>query len=213
VAIEIVLNKAEQDILNQEPSNINVIRDFRSEGRAIRVWGARCITTDSAWKYLNVRRLCNFIEASLAQGTQYAGFEPNDEKLWAKISQNITGFLLPLWRAGALLGSKQEEAFFVKCDRTTMTQDDLDDGRLIILIGVAPIKPAEFVIIRIGQKSCATTVEEHAEEVNDGGRRTASPWRSPTSIPFSQFGSGLGKSVPCRLGSERLKFPCRKRRK
>jgi uncharacterized protein len=84
VAIEIVLNKAEQDILNQEPSNINVIRDFRSEGRAIRVWGARCITTDSAWKYLNVRRLCNFIEASLAQGTQYAAFEPNDEKLWPK---------------------------------------------------------------------------------------------------------------------------------
>jgi uncharacterized protein len=125
------------------------------------VWAARCIITDSAWKYLNVRRLCNFIEASLAQGTQYAGFEPNDEKLWAKISQNITGFLLPLWRAGALLGSKQEEAFFVKCDRTTMTQDDLDDGRLIILIGVAPIKPAEFVIIRVGQKSCATTVEEH----------------------------------------------------
>jgi uncharacterized protein len=161
VAIEIVLNKAEQGILNQEPSNINVIRDFRSECRAIRVWAARCITTDSAWKYLNVRRLCNFIEASLAQGTQYAGFEPNDEKLWAKISQNITGFLLPLWRAGALLGSKQEEAFFVKCDRTTMTQDDLDDGRLIILIGVAPIKPAEFVIIRVGQKSCATTVEEH----------------------------------------------------
>jgi uncharacterized protein len=158
--LELILNKGEQDILNPEPNNINVLRDFRAQGRALRVWGARCITTDTAFKYLNVRRLFNFIEASLDQGTQYAVFEPNDERLWARISQSITNFLIRVWHDGALFGTKQEEAFFVKCDRTTMTQDDIDNGRLIILVGIAPVKPAEFVIIRIGQKSGLTTVEE-----------------------------------------------------
>lgn len=107
-----------------------------------------------------MRRLFNFIEASLDRGTQYAVFEPNDERLWARIRQSISNFLISVWRDGALFGSTQEEAFFVKCDRTTMTQDDLDNGRLIIIVGIAPVKPAEFVIIRIGQKSGPTTVEE-----------------------------------------------------
>jgi hypothetical protein len=160
VDIELVLNKGEQDILNPYPSNINVIRDFRHQGRAIRVWGARAITSETAWKYLNVRRLFNFVEASLDRGTQPYIFEPNDEHLWARVRQAISNFLGTVWRDGALFGSKEEEAFFVRCDRTTMTEDDIDNGRLIIIVGLAAVKPTEFLIIRIGQKSGLTTVEE-----------------------------------------------------
>jgi phage tail sheath protein FI len=158
--LELILTEGEQDILNPEPENINVLRDFRLQGRGLRVWGARVITSDTLWKYLNVRRLFAFLEASLDRGTQYAVFEPNDEKLWARITQSITNFLTRVWRDGALMGTEPAQAFFVKCDATTMTQDDIDNGRLIIIIGVAPVKPAEFVIIRIGQKAGLATVEE-----------------------------------------------------
>jgi len=145
-----ILNKEQQDILNPYPVNINVIRDFRDNNRGIRVYGGRCITSDSDWKYVNVRRLLIFIEASLDRGLQWVVFEPNEEPLWARVRRSITNFLNLIWRNGALEGTKPEEAFFVKCDRTTMTQTDLDSGRLICLIGVAPVKPAEFVIVRIG---------------------------------------------------------------
>lgn len=145
------LNKAEHDVLNPSPTNICVLRDFREEGRGLRVWGARCITSDTDWKYVNVRRLFIFLEQSLDEGTQWVVFEPNDEPLWARVRQSITAFLTRVWRDGALQGAAPEEAFFVKCDRTTMTQDDIDNGRLIVLVGVAPVKPAEFVIIRIFQ--------------------------------------------------------------
>jgi hypothetical protein len=148
---ETVINKETQDLLNPSPTNINVFRDFRADFRGLRIWGARCITSDTEWKYINVRRLFIFLEESLDQGTQWVVFEPNDEKLWARVRQSISAFLTRVWRDGALMGTKAEEAFFVKCDRSTMTQDDLDNGRLIVLIGVAPVKPAEFVIIRIGQ--------------------------------------------------------------
>jgi phage tail sheath protein FI len=144
------LNKEQQDILNPYPVNINVIRDFRSVNRAIRVYGGRCITSDSDWKYVNVRRLLIFIEASIDQGLQWVVFEPNAEPLWARVRRSISNFLTLVWRNGALEGTKPEEAYFVKCDRTTMTQTDIDEGRLIILVGVAPVKPAEFVIVRIG---------------------------------------------------------------
>jgi phage tail sheath protein FI len=144
------LNKGEQDLLNQFPVNIDVIRDFRINNRGIRVWGARVITSDSDWKYVNVRRLMIFIEKSLDQGLQWVVFEPNAEPLWARVRRSISNFLTVVWRNGALEGTKKEEAFFVKCDRTTMTQTDIDSGRLICVIGVAPVKPAEFVIIRIG---------------------------------------------------------------
>jgi len=160
VDLEFILNKAEQDILNPEPVNINVIRSFVHDGRGIRVFGARTLTSLTEWKYVNVRRLFIFIEASIDRGTQYAIFEPNDERLWARIRQSISAFLTTVWRDGGLLGSKPEEAFFVKCDRTTMTQDDLDNGRLIILVGVAAVKPAEFVIIRIGQFAAGSTTQE-----------------------------------------------------
>jgi phage tail sheath protein FI len=160
LSLETIVNKFEQEILNPAPVNINVNRDFRSHSRGLRVWGARCITSDPDWKYINVRRLFNFIEKSIDVGTQWAVFEPNNEKLWARITQSVTMFLTRVWRSGALMGTKPDQAFFVKCDRTTMTQDDLDNGRLIMVVGLAATKPAEFVIVRIGQWSGGSSVQE-----------------------------------------------------
>ncbi len=136
-----------QSVLN--PEGVNALRYF--PGRSNRVWGARTMSSDPEWKYVNVRRLFIYLEHSIDKSTQWAVFEPNNEALWANIRQTITDFLLVTWRTGALMGTKPEEAFFVRCDRTTMTQNDLDNGRLICLIGVAPTYPAEFVIFRIGQ--------------------------------------------------------------
>jgi phage tail sheath protein FI len=145
------VTKGDQDILN--PKGVNCIRDFRSDERGIRVWGARTMASDPEWKYVNVRRLFIFVEESIDQGTQWVVFEPNDQNTWARVVRSITGFLTTVWRSGALMGTTQDEAFFVKCDRTTMTQDDIDNGRLICYIGIAPVKPAEFVIFRISQKT------------------------------------------------------------
>jgi uncharacterized protein len=153
--LDLTINKGEQDVLNPSPNNINVLRNFRTQGRGLRVWGARCITSDTEWKYINVRRLFIFIEHSLDQGTQWVVFEPNNFPLWAQVKQSISNFLTTIWREGGLQGQKVEEAFFVRCDQTTMTQDDIDNGRLIILVGIAPVKPAEFVIIRISQFTAA----------------------------------------------------------
>jgi len=150
IGLQRILNKGEQDILNPFPVNINVIRDFRKDNRSIRIWGARVITSDPDWFYVNVRRLLIFLEQSMDIGLQWVVFEPNAEPLWARVKRTITNFLTTVWRNGALEGTKPEEAFFVKCDHTTMTQDDIDNGRLIVVIGVAPVRPAEFVIIRIG---------------------------------------------------------------
>jgi phage tail sheath protein FI len=136
-----------QSVLN--PEGINALRFF--PGRSNRVWGARTMSSDPEWKYVNVRRLFIYLEHSIEKSTQWAVFEPNNESLWANVRQTISDFLLVTWRTGALMGTKPEEAFFVRCDRTTMTQNDLDNGRLICLIGVAPTYPAEFVIFRIGQ--------------------------------------------------------------
>lgn len=143
------VTKREHDMLN--PKNINVLRSFA--GRGNRVWGARVLTSDAAWKYINVRRLFIYVEESIDEGTQWVVFEPNDEPLWARVRQTITNFLTSTWRIGALQGAKPDEAFFVKCDHSTMTQDDIDNGRLICLIGIAPVRPAEFVIFRIQQKT------------------------------------------------------------
>jgi uncharacterized protein len=146
--LEIEVTKREQDQLN--PKGINALRFFPN--RNTRVWGARTLAVDGSWKYINVRRIFIFVERSIDEGTQWVVFEPNDEKTWARVRQTITNFLTTVWRSGALFGTKQEEAFFVRCDRTTMTQDDIDNGRLICVIGIAPVKPAEFVIFRIQQK-------------------------------------------------------------
>jgi hypothetical protein len=141
------INFTRQQVIN--PEGINALRFF--EGRGNRVWGARTMSSDPEWKYVNVRRLFIYLEHSIDKGTQWAVFEPNGERLWRNIRQTIEDFLLVQWQNGALLGAKPEEAYFVRCDRTTMTQNDLDNGRMICLIGVAPVKPAEFVIFRIGQ--------------------------------------------------------------
>jgi phage tail sheath protein FI len=157
---ETLVNKADQEVLNPEPKNINVLRDFRKNGNGLRVYGARVITSDTNWKYINIRRLFIFLERSIEIGTQWAVFEPNDYRLWAKVTQSISGFLTRCWRDGALMGKTVEEAFFVKCDSTTMTHDDIENGRLICVVGVAPVYPAEFVIIRIGQWDGGSAVQE-----------------------------------------------------
>lgn len=137
----------EQEVLN--PLGINCIRSLPNRG--IRVWGARTISSDPEWKYVNVRRYFLYLEASIDQGSQWAVFEPNGERLWANVRTTISDFLYSEWLGGALLGATPKEAFFVTCDRSTMSQNDLDNGRLICLVGVAALKPAEFVIFRIGQ--------------------------------------------------------------
>lgn len=143
------INFAQQETLN--PQGINCLRFF--PGRGYRVWGARTISSDPEWKYVNVRRYFNFLERSIDEGTQWAVFEPNGERLWANIRETIGSFLENQWRTGAFLGTEPRQAFFVRCDRTTMDQNDLDNGRLVCLIGVAVVKPAEFVIFRVGQKT------------------------------------------------------------
>jgi phage tail sheath protein FI len=147
LGFELLLNKSQQEVLN--PEGINCFRFF--EGRGYRLWGARTISSDPEWKYVNLRRYFAYLERSIDRGTQWAVFEPNGELLWANVRLTISDFLLDQWQNGALLGDKPEKAFFVKCDRSTMTQNDLDNGRLVCLIGVAPLRPAEFVIFRIGQ--------------------------------------------------------------
>ncbi len=137
----------QQDVLN--PEGINCLRYF--EGRGYLVWGARTMSSDPLWKYVNVRRLFIFLEHSIDRATQWAVFEPNNETLWLRIRLTIEAFLRNVHATGALLGSTPKDAFFVKCDRSTMSLSDLDNGRLVCLVGVAPTRPAEFVIFRIGQ--------------------------------------------------------------
>jgi phage tail sheath protein FI len=145
--LQLDITKGEQDVLN--PKGVNCIRSF--QGRGIRLWGARTCSSDPEWKYINVRRLFLFIEQSIDEGTQWAVFEPNDRDLWARVRQSVSNFLTTAWRDGALMGTSPDEAFYVKCGESTMTQDDIDNGRLICEIGIAPVKPAEFVIFRIQQ--------------------------------------------------------------
>jgi uncharacterized protein len=145
--LELVLDNAQQHPLNRE--GINAIRQFG--GRGIRVWGARTLSSDPDWKHVNVRRYFAYIERSIERGTQWAGFEPNGPVLWSNVRGTIEDFLFNEFRGGRLAGGRPEEAFFVRCDRTTMTQDDLDNGRLVCVVGVAALRPAEFVTFRIGQ--------------------------------------------------------------
>jgi phage tail sheath protein FI len=156
LSFETKLSKGEQDILN--PKNLNCFRDFRDEFRGLRAYGGRVATSDPEWRYINVRRLLLMIEQSLDTGLQWAVFEPNEKPLWDGVKQSVTGFLNTVWRSGALEGQTQEEAFFVNIGYgVTMTQDDIDNGRMVVEIGVAPVKPAEFVIARIFQKTREAT--------------------------------------------------------
>ncbi len=152
--LEANINKARQDVLN--PEGINALRFF--PGRGNRVWGARTMSSDPEWKYVNVRRLFIYLEHSIDKSTQWAVFEPNNDRLWANLRQSVEDFLYVQWRDGALYGAKPADSYFVRCDRTTMTQNDIDNGRLICLIGVAPTMPAEFVIFRIGQWTAGAKV-------------------------------------------------------
>jgi phage tail sheath protein FI len=141
------LNKAHQELLN--PEGVNCLRFF--EGRGYLVWGARTISDDPEWKYVSIRRYFAYLEHSIERGTQWVVFENNGPALWQNVRQTIDDFLFNEWKMGAMIGEKPETSYFVRCDLSTMTQNDLDNGRLICLIGVAPVKPAEFVIFRIGQ--------------------------------------------------------------
>ncbi|WP_127582968.1 phage tail sheath subtilisin-like domain-containing protein [Paenibacillus koleovorans] len=149
VGLDCQYNKGEQDILN--PKGVNLIRQFSGQG--IRVWGARTASSNGNWKYINVRRLFIFLEESIKTGTNWVVFEPNDERLWARVQRTIDAFLMRVWRDGALAGSSPAEAYFIDIGRNTMTSDDINNGRLICVIGIAPVKPAEFVIFKITQKT------------------------------------------------------------
>jgi len=146
------INKAQQELLN--PEGVNCLRYLPG---GFLVWGARTVADDPEWKYLNIRRYFNYLEKSIDEGTQWVVFEVNGPHLWDSVRHTIEGFLLNEWRTGALLGAKPEQGFFVRCDASTMTADDLDQGRLICLIGVAAARPAEFVIFRISQMTATTS--------------------------------------------------------
>jgi phage tail sheath protein FI len=144
---ELSITDAQQEVLN--PEGINCFRTLPGRGNVL--WGARTVSSDPEWKYVNVRRYLSYVEQSIDRGTQWAVFEHNDETLWRSIQRGIEDFLYREWTSGSLTGDKPEKAYFVRCDRATMTQNDLDNGRLVCLIGVAPTKPAEFVTFSIGQ--------------------------------------------------------------
>ncbi|MEO6104804.1 MAG: phage tail sheath subtilisin-like domain-containing protein, partial [Pseudoxanthomonas sp.] len=146
------LSQAKQEVLN--PEGINCLRAF--EERGLRVWGARTLGSDPEWKYINIRRYFDYLQRSLERGTRWAALERNDETLWSKLRPVIEAFLRNEWENGALQGSKREQAWFVKCDRSTMNQDDIDQGRLVCLVGVALLMPAEFVIFRLSQPTADT---------------------------------------------------------
>lgn len=146
--VERPITKNEQALLN--PIGINCIRPFGTRG--IRIWGARTLASDSDWRYINVRRLFNMVETTILDGTQWAVFEPNDVSLWEGVSRTLTAFLTGLWRSGALFGASPDQAFYVKCDAETNPPESIDEGKLVVEVGIAPVKPAEFVIFRISQQ-------------------------------------------------------------
>jgi len=147
VDLEIQITRGEQDLLN--PIGVNCIRAF--PGRGIRVWGARTMSSDPEWRYINVRRLFNYVSESIMEGTQWSVFEPNDEKLWIQLRIAATNFLTRVWSDGALFGSTPAEAFYVKCDSETNAPEVIEAGQVICEVGISPVKPAEFVIFRLSQ--------------------------------------------------------------
>ncbi|HEY2044560.1 MAG TPA: phage tail sheath subtilisin-like domain-containing protein, partial [Jatrophihabitans sp.] len=146
--LERTVTQNEQSLLN--PIGINCIRPFGTRG--IRIWGARTLASDSDWRYINVRRLFNMVESTILEGTQWAVFEPNDMALWEGVKRTLNGFLRGLWSAGALFGATADQAFYVKCDAETNPPESIDAGKLVVEVGIAPVKPAEFVVFRISQQ-------------------------------------------------------------
>jgi uncharacterized protein len=149
---EVEIDRFQAEVLNAD--RVNCLRAM--PGLGMRVSGGRTLSVDPEWKYVNLRRYFLYLERSIEKGTQWAAFEPNGEPLWDYVRRTVGDFLCNEWRSGALLGRSPNEAYFVRCDRSTMTQNDLDEGRLVFLIGVAPLRPAEFVIFRISQKTAAS---------------------------------------------------------
>jgi hypothetical protein len=150
------ITRQDQDQLN--PIGVNCLRYFGREG--LRVWGARTLAAGSSeWRYLNVRRLFNMIEESIEESTRWTVFEPNDRTLWRNIRRDVGAYLTRVWRDGALFGRTPEEAFFVKCDEETNPPEVIDAGMVVVLIGIAPVKPAEFVVFRISQSERGADVE------------------------------------------------------
>jgi len=147
LGLAVTITKGEQDGLN--PIGVNCIRGF--PGRGIRVWGARTLSSDPSWRYINVRRLFSMVEASIERGTQWAVFEPNDPFLWSRVKADVSAFLRMRWREGALFGATESDAFYVKCDAELNPAESRDLGLLICEIGIAPVKPAEFIVFRISQ--------------------------------------------------------------
>ena len=158
VGMEVQVTKGEQEILN--PNGINCIRSF--PGTGIRIWGARTLATrgNPSWKYVNVRRLFNYLEESMDRNLQWVVFEPNDQDLWGRVRRNISAFLYTEWKEGKLFGAVPQEAYYVKCDAETNPQEMIDLGRLYVEIGINPVKPAEFVIVRMGQWSGGSSASE-----------------------------------------------------
>jgi len=149
LGLEVIITKGEHDLLN--PIGVNAIRTF--PGRGIRVFGARTLSSDPSWRYINVRRLFSMIEESIERSTQWVVFEPNDVMLWSRVTRDVTAFLRLVWRSGALFGASPDQAFYVKCDEETNPPEVRDVGQMIVEIGLAPVKPAEFVIFRVSQWS------------------------------------------------------------
>ncbi|MEU5263767.1 phage tail sheath C-terminal domain-containing protein [Amycolatopsis sp. NPDC021455] len=147
----------EQDLLN--PAQVNCIRSFGANG--IRIWGARTLAaTDQSWRYINVRRLFIFIEETIRRGTQWVVFEPNDSDLWARVRRTVAAFLHGLWMQGALVGATPEQAFYILCDESNNPESSVSEGKLVVDVGLAPVKPAEFVVFRISQWQGGATTSE-----------------------------------------------------
>ncbi|MFB7056452.1 phage tail sheath family protein [Streptomyces vinaceus] len=156
LSLELSLTRKEHDQLN--PLGVNCIRAFPGQG--IRIWGARTMSSDPEWRYLNVRRLFNFVEKSILSGTSWVVFEPNDPKLWDSVKRTITMFLRGVWREGALFGRTPDDAFYVKCDEENNPAEAREQGILTVEIGISAVKPAEFIVFRISQFADGASLDE-----------------------------------------------------
>ncbi|MFG2794547.1 phage tail sheath family protein [Streptomyces sp. NPDC048419] len=156
LGLELAITKGEHDQLN--PIGVNCIRAFPGQG--IRVWGARTLSSDTEWRYINVRRLFNYVEESILNGTNWVVFEPNDQRLWDSVTRTVTMFLRGVWRDGALFGPTPESSFFVKCDAENNPAESRDEGILNVEVGIAPVKPAEFIVFRVSQFAEGAGLEE-----------------------------------------------------
>lgn len=171
IKLETEVTQGQQAMLN--PQGINCIRSF--SGRGILVWGARTLSNESEYKYVNVRRLMLFLEHSIQSGTEWVVFEPNTETTWAKVRVQLESFLTECWINAMLTGAKPQEAFFVRCDQSTMTQKDLNEGRLNVLVGVAVVRPMEFIILHITHTKTTPSPISYLQHTPTNRKRLTQP--------------------------------------